>query len=99
MEHATGCGEAVRCRIDAASGGQIHGQHQPYGRQWRLEVFEGTGLEEINEDPAQAMVGLEAAGLEGMAQPFQWKFTRADLSRLMANMRAHMAMGPENMAA
>ena len=47
-------------------GGKIHGQHQPCGRQWRLEVFEGTGLGEISEDPAEVMVGLEAAGLGGL---------------------------------
>ena len=42
-------------------GGQIHGQQ-------RLDVFEGTGPGEISEDPAQVMIGLEAAGLGGLDQ-------------------------------
>ena len=40
-------------------GGQIHGQQ-------RLEVFDGASLGEISEDPAQVMIGLEAAGLGGL---------------------------------
>ena len=42
-------------------GGQIHGQQ-------RLEVFDGASLGEISEDPAQVMIGLEAAGLGGLDQ-------------------------------
>ena len=41
--------------------GEVHGQQG-------LEVFEGAGLGEIGEDPAQVMVGLEAAGLGGLCR-------------------------------
>ena len=42
-------------------GGQIHGQQ-------RLDVFEGAGLGEIGEDPAQVMIGLETTGLGGLCR-------------------------------
>ena len=57
----SGAGSA-QCRV----GGEVHGQHQPYGRQWGLEVFEGAGLGEIGEDPTQVMTGLEATGPGGL---------------------------------
>ena len=55
---------STQCRV----GDKVHGQHRPCGRQWGLEVFEGTGPGEISEDPAQVMIGLEAAGLGGLDQ-------------------------------
>ena len=45
-------------------GGQIHGQQ-------RLEVFDGASLGEIGEDPAQVMIGLEAAGLGGLDEAIE----------------------------
>ena len=42
-------------------GDKVHGQQ-------RLDVFEGAGPGEIGEDPAQVMIGLEAAGLGGLDQ-------------------------------
>ena len=47
----------AQCRV----GDKVHGQQG-------LEVFEGTGPGEISEDPAQVMIGLEAAGLGGLDQ-------------------------------
>ena len=45
-------------------GGQIHGQQG-------LKVFEGAGLGEIGEDPAQVMIGFEATGLGGLDEAIQ----------------------------
>ena len=45
-------------------GGKIHGQQ-------RLEVFDGASLGEIGEDPAQVMIGLEAAGLGGLDEAIE----------------------------
>ena len=42
-------------------GDKVHGQQS-------LEVLEGAGPGEIGEDPAQVMIGLEAAGLGGLDQ-------------------------------
>ena len=36
-----------------------------------LEVFEGTGPGKIGEDPAQGMIGLEAAGLTGFDEAIE----------------------------
>ena len=50
----------AQCRV----GDKVHGQQG-------LEVFEGTGPGEISEDPAQVMIGLEAAGLTGLDEAIQ----------------------------
>ncbi len=45
-------------------GDEVHGQQG-------LEVFEGAGPGEIGEDPAQVMIGLEAAGLGGLDEAIE----------------------------